>query len=91
MEGKVYIQGLKTRRILLLSLQGLALSLGIALLVGSLLHYFLGTRSWTYLTAFVLSSVVFLMIHPLWKINEQHIVRYLDSRFLNWKIAVVYC
>ena len=58
MEGKGYIQGLKRRRILLLSLQGLALSFGIALLVGSLLHYFLGTGSWTYLTAFVLSVAV---------------------------------
>jgi len=81
MEGKGYIQGLKSRRILLLSLQGLALSVGITLLVGSLLHYFFGTGYWTYFTAFVLSAVVFLGIHPLWKINEQHIVRYLDSQF----------
>lgn len=81
MEGKGYIQGLKRRRILILSLQGLTLSLGIALLVGSLLHYFLGTGYWTYLTAFVLSVAVFLVIHPLWKINEQHITRHLDSQF----------
>lgn len=81
MEGKGYIQGLKSKRILLLSLQGLVLSFGIALLVGSLLHYFLGTGYWTYVAAFLLSTAVFLGIHPLWKINEQHIVRHLDSQF----------
>ena len=81
MEGKGYIQRLKSRRILLLSLQGLAISLGVALLVGSSLHYFLGTGYWTYFSAFVLSAGIFLAIHPLWKINEQHIVRHLDSHF----------
>lgn len=81
MEGKAYIQGLKSKRILLLGLQGLALSLGIALLAGSLLHYFLDKGYWTYLAAFLLSTAVFLGFHPLWKINEQHIVRHLDSQF----------
>ncbi len=81
MESKRYIQSLKNRRILLLSIQGLALSLGIALLAGSLLHYFLGTGYWIYFAVFISSTIVFLGIYPLWKIKEQHIVRYLDSQF----------
>jgi len=81
MEGRDYIKELKSRRVLLLGLQGLILSLGIALLVGSLLHYFWGTDYWTYIAVFILSTAVFLAIYPLWKISEQHIVRYLDSQF----------
>lgn len=81
MEGKAYIQRLKTRRLLILSLQGLAISLGIALLIGNLIHYFLGTGSWLYFAAFAIAAVFFLALHPLWKISEQHIVRHLDRHF----------
>ncbi|WP_343534607.1 DUF4175 family protein [Pedobacter sp.] len=81
MEGSAYIQGLKNRRILQFSLQGLALSLGISLLAGSLLNYLFGTGYWIYFAAFILSAGIFLIAHPLWKINEQHIARYLDSHF----------
>jgi len=81
MEGKAYIQRLKVRRILLLCLQGLALSLGIAMLAGGLFNHFLGTGYWVYAIAFALSALIFLVAHPLWKINENHIVRYLDTHF----------
>lgn len=81
MGGKTYISQLKARRMLLLSLQGLALSLGISLLTGSLAKYIFGTGNWFYFAIFALVAGVFLCFHPLWKINEQHIVRHLDCHF----------
>ncbi|MCJ0743641.1 DUF4175 domain-containing protein [Pedobacter montanisoli] len=62
--------------------RALALSLGIALLIGSLFNYWHGEPIyWVYYLVFILAAIVFLSFHPIWKIDEKYISRYLDNQF----------
>jgi hypothetical protein len=81
MGGRKYIQHLKMRWITILLVQGICISLGLALLVGSVFHYFFMLANWIYFTVFILSAFIFLYFRPLWKINETEVVRYLDNHF----------
>ena len=81
MDGKAYIGHLKNRKRMIYLFRALALSLGLALLTGSLFNYWHGETQWIYYVVFILSAAIFLGIRPIWKIDERYITRYLDSRF----------
>ncbi len=82
MEGKAYIRQLKNRKRGIELFRVLALSLGLALLFGSLYHHFYDQGHYrAYYLVFVCAVVIFLAFQRIWKIDEKYISRYLDSQF----------
>lgn len=80
-EGKIWINNIRQKWIAFQLLQIIAITAAISLIIGPSLAYFFNFSIWITLAIFLILTLVYLLIKPVWKISDQDISRYVNSLF----------
>lgn len=79
--GKIWLENLRRRWILLTALQVVVYALCIALIVAALMHYFYNHALTGFLIAFIVSVIILSWVKEFWRLSLQQVSSFVDRKF----------